>query len=786
MTSLRESLFRRLRQWRGWLAGHRFTLHPVNQLQRVSTEGGWQASGNDPQFACMTDGYPLRVGWHLLVFELSEERDRKLQPKLYFDFGQGVHEAWSLPLNFVRIKGRRHAAIVLLPRHVVHMRFDPSDTACRFHTGDFRLRNLTRVEAAWRMLRALRDEAMEATLGELLRESWRRLRRPNGRHEFASWLHKSYQRIGGETFTYQRWLELYDDPSGGTVPASSNLLISIVLPVFNTPEIWLQHCLDSVLAQSYPHWELCIADDASTEPRVREILETYSRRDTRIKVAWRQHNGHISAASNTALAMAHGDYVALLDHDDELHPHALAVVVEALQQHPHWRLLYSDEDKIDAEGHRYDPYFKPDWNPDLLYGQNCVSHLGVYSKTLMDEVGGFREGFEGSQDWDLVLRCMERIQPEQIGHIPKVLYHWRAIAGSTALGVSQKSYAHHAGLRALREHFARQGLASEVMEIDGLEGVFRIRHALPNIAPRVSIIVPTRDRVDLLRQCIDSILTRTTYPSYEIVVVDNQSEDPGTLEYFDSLAHHERVRVVPHNQPFNYSRINNDAVRQCQSPLICLLNNDIEVISPDWLEELVSHALRPKVGAVGAMLYYPNDTIQHAGVVTGVHGVAAHLYCGMPRGHHGQMARARLTQSMSAVTGACLLIRREAYLQVGGLDVSLPVAFNDIDFCLRLREQGYVNIWTPFAELYHHESATRGLEDTPEKHKRFEHEVDFMRRRWAEKLEADPVYNPNLTVAGEPFMLAFPPRPWWPSIAESAVPVDEIRTKRRQARTSVG
>lgn len=786
MTVRLGGLFRRLRHWSSWLRGYRFALHPMNQLQRLPGEGGgWQASGNDPQFTCMADSYPLRVGWHLLVFELHEEQGRKLQPKLYFDFDQGVHEAWSLPLNFVRTEGRRHTAVVLLPRNVIRMRFDPSDAACTFQVGDFKLRPLTRVEAAWRMLHALQDDAAESSLGELLRESWRRLRKSNGRHEFASWLHKSYLRIGEEALTYQRWLERYDG-HGGAVPTSSNLLISILLPVFNTPEIWLKQCLDSVLAQSYPYWELCIADDASTEPRVREILESYSRRDGRIKVTWRERNGHISVASNTALAMARGDYVALLDHDDELHAHALAVVAESLRQHPHWQLLYSDEDKIDAEGHRYDPYFKPDWNPDLLYGQNCVSHLGVYSKALMDEVGGFREGFEGSQDWDLVLRCMERLQPEQIGHIPKVLYHWRAVAGSTALGVSQKSYAHDAGLRALREHFARQGLASEVMEIDGLEGLFRIRHPLPEIAPRVSIIVPTRDRVDLLRQCIDSILARTTYPSYEVVIVDNQSKELETLEYFESLARNDCVRVVPHNQPFNYSRINNDAVRQCNSPLICLLNNDIEVISPDWLEELVSHALRPKVGAVGAMLYYPNDTIQHAGVVTGVHGVAAHLYCGMPRGHNGQMARARLTQSMSAVTGACLLIRRAVYLQVGGLDLSLPVAFNDIDFCLRLREQGYVNIWTPFAELYHHESATRGLEDTPEKRERFEHEVDFMRRRWAGKLEADPVYNPNLTMAGEPFMLAFPPRPWWPAAAETAVPADEPRVERRQARTSAG
>jgi GT2 family glycosyltransferase len=295
-----------------------------------------------------------------------------------------------------------------------------------------------------------------------------------------------------------------------------------------------------------------------------------------------------------------------------------------------------------------------------------------------------------------------------------------------------------------------------------------VRHPLPGDLPLVSIVVPTRDKVDLLRKCVDSILERTTYAAYEIVIVDNQSKDPATLEYFASVDKHSHVHVLKHDCPFNYSHINNEAVRQCRGELVCLLNNDIEVITPDWLEELVSHALRPHVGAVGAMLYYPNDTIQHAGVVIGVHGVAAHPYSGMPRGHNGQMARARLTQALSAVTAACLLVRREVFEKVGGLDTALQVAFNDIDFCLRIRQCGYVNIWTPFAELYHHESASRGLEDTPEKHERFEGEIDFMIKRWSRQLRADPYYNPNLSLSDEPFALAFPPRDW---VAVNAKPL---------------
>ncbi|WP_233523413.1 glycosyltransferase family 2 protein [Dyella solisilvae] len=537
-------------------------------------------------------------------------------------------------------------------------------------------------------------------------------------------------------------------------------LISILVPTYNTPDVWLRQCLDSVLAQTYPHWELCIADDASTEPHVRRILQQYVDHDARIRITWRASNGHISAASNSALAMARGEYIALLDHDDELHPEALAVMAEAFQLNQHWRMAYSDEDKIDAKGQRYDPYFKPDWNPDLFCGQNCINHLSVYERALVNAVGGFREGLEGSQDWDLALRCIERLHREQIGHVPEVLYHWRAVQGSTAQGVGQKSYAHSAGLRAVREHLERMArTGTAVTEIDGKLGMFRVRHPLPNVVPLVSIVIPTRDRVELLRQCVDSILALTSYANYEIVIVDNQSSEAATLDYLDEVATNPRVRVLQHAERFNYSRINNVAVASCSGDLVCLMNNDIEVITPDWLEEMVSHALRPHVGAVGAMLYYPNGTIQHAGVITGVGGAAAHPYCGMPKGYIGQMGRACLTQEMSAVTAACLVVRRDVYLEVGGLDESFAVAFNDVDFCLRVRERGYYNIWTPFSELIHHESATRGPEDTPEKRERFAREVELLRRRWGRQLDYDPAYNRNLTLTAEPFALSFPPRP---------------------------
>ena len=759
--------FRRLvgatiRNLRSRATGWRIFLQPIDQVEcDVELDGRWKATGTDPQFSFVSHGFPLKAGWHLLSCELADIDGDRLQPKLYLDHGHGMHEAWTIYLTFTPFNERVSGCVVLLPKDVLALRFDPASVPCNFIARNFSIRRLSRLEASWYMIDGIRKSADVARsgTGELMLEAWRKVQSPGGRRAVAAWLVSLYQQRDVKAPTYDRWLRFYDSV---TVKArvNSNLLISVLLPTYNTPSIWLRRCLDSMLAQSYPHWELCVADDASVEPQVRIVLEEYARRDKRIHITWRERNGHISAASNTALEMAHGDYVALLDHDDELHPLALATIVEALLHNPHWQFVYTDEDKIDANGHRYDPYFKPDWNPDLFCGQNCVSHLGVFARDLVNAVGGFREGLEGSQDWDLALRCSERLNQAQIGHVPRVLYHWRAIAGSTAQGVDQKSYAHDAGRRAVSDHFSRQGIAASVIEIDGVWGAFRVQYPLPDPPPLISIVIPTRDRIDLLKQCVDSILKRTTYQHYEVVIVNNQSVEQGSLDYFASFADHPKVRIRQHDHAFNYSTINNDAVLDCRGELICLLNNDIEVITPGWLEELASHAMREHVGAVGAMLYYPDDTIQHAGVIIGVHGVAAHPYSGMPRGHNGQMARAKLTQAMTAVTAACLMVRRDVYLQVGGLDSSLQVAFNDVDFCLRLAQRGYTNIWTPFAELYHHESASRGHENTPGKKARFTREVEFMKSRWGGQLEHDAAYNPNLTLSGEPFSLAFPPREW--------------------------
>ncbi|NLP61658.1 glycosyltransferase family 2 protein [Paraburkholderia sacchari] len=532
--------------------------------------------------------------------------------------------------------------------------------------------------------------------------------------------------------------------------------LSIVMPTFNPKPEWLAQAIDSVRAQLYPYWELCIADDASTDPAIRPLLEQYAAYDARIKVVFREQNGHICAASNSALALVSSDWVVLLDHDDMLPEHALYCVADAILACPSARLIYSDEDKIDETGRRHDPYFKCDWNIDLFYSHNMFSHLGVYHKSLVDEVGGFREGLEGSQDHDLALRCLEVSGDGAVHHIPRVLYHWRVHSGSTAQSVAAKPYVALAGERALNEHFARTGVAASA---EWIGHGYRVSYALPKTLPLVSLIVPTRNGLKLLRQCIGSIHARTDYPNYEILIVDNGSNDPETLRYFDAFAADSRVRVIRDDRPFNYSALNNAAVREARGELVGLVNNDIEVIAREWLGEMVSLALQPGVGAVGAKLLFPDDTIQHAGVVTGVGGVAGHVYKHAARNANGYFGRARLISSYSAVTAACLLIRKSVYLEVGGLnEQDLTVAFNDVDFCLRVRDAGYRNVWTPYAELYHHESATRGYEDNPEKRARFAKEIAYMERRWGSALRNDPAYNPNLTLERDDFGLSTMPR----------------------------
>ena len=745
-------------------------LRPVNDLE---VEGGgnasradtWIATGDDPQFLVVPrNGSPLDGGWYLFEADI-EGIDRPInEPALYPDYGYGQTEAGRIPLPVKGASGAAGSAIVRFDYPVRTLRYDPTTSPGKFVLGGVGLCCIGKGRAGMVMLSralAMRSDWREKLKLLVSAASTLRLRGPRG---LAERLYQEIidERIGANvTSGYAGWLQKFDmqapeDIDGRIEALERKPLISIVMPTYNTPERWLRKCMESVRRQAYPHWELCIADDASTKPHVRQVLSEYERMDRRIKVAYRKTNGHISDASNSALELAQGEYIALLDHDDELHPLALFEMAKAIGAQPQWKLIYSDEDKLDESGRRSSPYFKPDWNYDLLLSQNCVSHFGVYQTALVREVGGFRKGLEGSQDHDLTLRCVERLKPGEIGHVPKVLYHWRMVEGSTSRGAAEKNYAATAGCRAIAEHLQRSGVEASV-DIT-MQGYYQVRYALPEPAPMVSLIIPTRDKVELLRMCIESILRKTAYENYEILVIDNQSQEQSALDYLASLEANPKVRVLKYDAPFNFSAINNFGARHARGQLLGLLNNDIEVTDGGWLREMASQACRDGVGAVGCLLYYPDDTIQHAGVLTGLHGVAGHISVGKPRGDAGYFGRGRLVQNLSAVTAACMLVRKEIFDEVGGLDEGLRVAFNDIDFCLRVRKAGYRNLWTPHAELYHHESASRGAEDTPEKIERFKGEVEFMYARWGAALSQDPAYNPNLTLSGYPFDMAFPPR----------------------------
>ncbi|MCA1720561.1 MAG: glycosyltransferase [Actinobacteria bacterium] len=544
----------------------------------------------------------------------------------------------------------------------------------------------------------------------------------------------------------------------------SSPLLSVVMPVYDTDDDALRACLDSVLAQLYPTWELCVVDDASPSPSVWRTLVDYAARDPRVRPLRREENGGIVASTNDALAAAEGEFVVLVDHDDVLPEHALYFVALEVLAHPDVDLIYSDEDKLDVRGLRYGPYFKPDFNLELLLGQNVISHLGVYRTSLVRELGGMRAGFDGSQDHDLALRVVSASSPERIRHIPRVLYHWRQFSGSGTFSSSNPDKAASASRRAVADFLVRTGEQGDVVPSPIFRTWNRVVWQLPNPAPSVTVIIPTRDHVDLLRGCLSGLLHGTDYPDYDVIVVDNGSVEEETHEYFDQILKDPRVSVLHDDGPFNYSALNNRAAQAARGDLILLLNNDIMVTEPLWLREMASQLARPGVGAVGAKLLYEDGLVQHAGVVLGMLGVANHAHKflnGKEPGHGGRLG---LAQQMSAVTGACLLTRRRLFHEVGGLDQDLlPVAYNDIDYCLKLRDRGWRTVWTPHAELLHLESRSRGTDIEGSASERLLDETEVFRERWGHLLDQDPAYNPNLSIETTDFGLADRPRldrPW--------------------------
>jgi GT2 family glycosyltransferase len=560
--------------------------------------------------------------------------------------------------------------------------------------------------------------------------------------------------------TYSEWVQIEENRNHLEVDKArlviQNLyhrpLMSVVMPCYETPPQFLREAIASVQAQHYPHWELCIVDDASPSDQILPMVSDFVCKDHRIRMQRRSENGQISTVSNTGLEMARGEWVVLMDHDDVLHVNALLEVAIESSKHPDAEIIYTDEDHISDKRQRSNPYFKPDFDPDLLLGRNMVSRLGAYRRELLVSIGGFREGFEGSQEHDLILRASAACGPEAVRHIPSVLYHWRQQAGAESFSERQLEKCILTSEGAVTEHLLGKGINASVTAAPLAPSYNRIHFPIPEPAPKVSILIPTRDRADLLEACIDGVLHRTNYSNFEILVADNGSVEEATSRLFRKLEREPNVRVLALPGPFNYSRLNNQAALKASGEIILLLNNDVDVIGPEWLSEMVSHAIRPEVGAVGAKLFYKNETMQHAGVVLGMGwpgGVADHFGVGARRDEPGPLGSLALLRSVSAVTGACLAVRRELFNAVGGLDeANLTVAYNDVDFCLRLRERGYRNVWTPFAELYHYESVSRGDDLSGEKLARLQKEAAYMRQRWGASLDEDPYWNPNLSLNG--------------------------------------
>ena len=519
--------------------------------------------------------------------------------------------------------------------------------------------------------------------------------------------------------------------------------ISVLVPAYRTPESYLRQMIESVQAQTYENWELCIADGSGKEESLEKIVSQYAAKDSRIRYQLLDKNEGISGNTNAAIRMASGEYLAFFDHDDLLAEDALYEAARAIEEQKA-ELIYTDEDKVRADLSEYfQPHFKPDYNPDLLCANNYICHLVVVKKELADRVGGLREEFDGAQDHDFLLRITERT--DRIVHIPKVLYHWRIHKASTADNPASKLYAYQAGQKAISEHLKRLGLEAEVSQTKDF-GFYRVSYPVQG-TPLVSIVIPNKDEKDTLKACLESIKEKTTYPSYEIVIVENNSQTSEIFEYYKEINGKDGIRVVTWKEPFNYSKINNFGFQYAKGDYVICLNNDITVITPSWIEEMLGYCQRPGTGIVGVRLYFPDDTIQHAGIIVGMGGCAGSLFVGMNRKRTGYMHKAALVQDLSAVTAACMMVKREAFEAAGGFEESLAVAFNDVDFCLKVRRAGYLVVYNPYAELYHYESKTRGLEDSPEKQRRFQSEIEYMRCHWLDILKrGDPYYNRNFSL----------------------------------------
>lgn len=748
------------------------SIEPINDLRLSGSDSVWESAGNDPQFN-VTGQWPK--GWAEVSIDIEPESRVSGHARLYVNRGAGYSEADSYDLGEASGELRTHA---LLGPEVISLRLDPFESPGSFKINKLAFKRVGRPRAGSDNGHRKSSQS-GSTLKQFVRFSLgraRNYRRQNGRPPRLSELPSAVRRtvrawnnsreieqasavsaapdrvsfaIPQPLDPYDAWLEVNEWNSRREALLKERLsrlshppLLSVVMPVYNPPPEFLDKAIASVVNQVYQNWELAIADDASTDPAVKESLQRWAEREGRIRIIFRQENGHISRATNSAVELARGDYFVFMDQDDLISPDALGEIALHLSEHPDTDILYSDDDKINAQGHRFAPQFKPDWSPELLLSYMYFSHLFAVKRSIFFEAGGLRTGYEGSQDYDFALRATEIARC--VGHIPKVLYHWRVLPGSTASSGSAKPESFNAGMKAVQDALDRRGLRARVYQPDWAAkaacGIFS--HAWPDDGPSVAVIIPTKNNVAVLRACVES-LEKTTYKNYEVVIIDNESDDRETLDYLRETRH----KVLPVANPrgkFSFAAINNAAVKEVSADYVLFLNNDTEVITPDWLSQMVGYLGIPGVGAVGARLLFPDGRIQHAGIVHGYYnGMAGPAFKLLPAWNHGYLSYTMVARNYSAVTAACLLTRRDLFLSAGGFDAqNFSVAYNDVDYCYRLEASGHRVVYCPAAELIHHEGYSRGFADNPA-------EPAAFRKKYAGR--SDQFYNPNLSLADERF-----------------------------------
>ncbi len=733
-------------------------LLPINQIEKLKNESQeWRSTGEESAFLIQFR-FDLRPGWYMVSQKLALGSGTVSQ--LYFDMGEGFCEENSISQKLK--PNKVYKRLVYLKSKPKAVKFHPTNKPSKFTIETLSFTPVTQQFATSRLLkrilnhRLIPDLSNETQLRELITTKAKA-----GRQEFVDVLYRYYEQThlyhdASDPVSYGQWLRKYEntlDYHADTILSTIESFtirpkISIILSLKHDNEMDLRKALDSIVSQSYSNWEICIAD-LTEQYQLSGIINEYQATESKKRIHYNKCVLDCSNPIDLALSLATGEFVAELNHNDELSPHALYFMVKAVNQNPSAEFFYSDEDKLDEEGRRKLPFFKPNWNQDLLYSYNYIRNFAMLNLSLVRSLGGFNNGEEENQNYDLFLRASKALDFENIIHVPRVLYHSRILCDSL---LEEKEIIAKSGVTSLQNHF--KSLGKEVaVSMGEFPNTYRVSHPIPDDNPLVSLIIPTRDMLEVLKPCVESILEKTEYENYEIIIVDNQSCRDETHAWFTVIETHPKIKILQYNEEFNYSAINNYAVERANGTVVGLINNDVEIINGDWLSEMLAHAIRPDIGCVGAKLLYSDNTVQHAGVVLGLgetkdfSGLAGHILKGIDTREPGYFNRAAVVQNYSAVTAACLLIKKELFQKVGGLEENnLKVAFNDVDFCLNVREAGYRNLWTPYALLYHYESKSRGKEDTPEKQIRAQSEIAYMKLKWSDMLRNDPAYNCNLTL----------------------------------------